>query len=147
MEFYALVPENGIAGGIECQVQLVDALRSLNEKAYLSYYPQHLDDKTETTYKEYGYNVSSKALKDDENHIVIIPEIQTFLATKYKKSKKVINWLSIDNYYQRKHKSSVRDFYMKYKTLYRSRLPIKDLRHYYHLAQSHYALKYLKRTI
>ena len=144
MKYYIFAPTGGKTGGIECQAQLVDALRFHGEEAYLSFFPTQDDGGTVQYYKNYGYNISAQQPENKKTNIIISPEINTILSRQYGNGLNVINWLSIDNYYQKKWESPYRDFYMRYRTLYRSRLPIKSLRQYFHLTQSYYATNYLK---
>lgn len=145
MKYYIFAPSGGKTGGIECQAQLVDALRFHGEEAYLSFFPTKDDGGTLEHYQRFGYDISGQQPEDKNTNVIILPEINTILSRKYSKTVNVINWLSIDNYYQKKWVSSYRDFYMRYRTLYRSRLPINSLRQYFHLTQSNYATNYLRK--
>jgi len=143
VKVYVLCLGGSIAGGIECLVQLVDALRTLGIKAYLSYYPDG-PKQTHQYFKDFGYNIEQASVEDNENNIVIIPEIHTKRAVLYPKSKKVIYWLSVDNYFQRKWNSKIKDFYMYFKTLKSARLPFSKMNNFSHITQSQYATDILR---
>jgi hypothetical protein len=145
MKYFVFAPTGGRTGGIECQAQLVDALRYHGEEAFLSFYPTEDDGWTIQHYKSFGYNISAQQPEDKGTSVIIVPEINTILTKKYRNSINVINWLSIDNYYQKKWESPFRDLYKRYRTLYTARLPIKSLSQCFHLTQSYYATKYLEK--
>tara|TARA_Y100000817_G_C16862198_1_gene546291 strand:+ start:7579 stop:8550 length:972 start_codon:yes stop_codon:yes gene_type:complete len=145
MNYFVFAPTGGRAGGVECQVQLVDSLRRHGENAFLSFYPSEDDGGTIKYFKSFGYDISAKQPDDIKSNIIVLPEIITILAKKYNNTINVINWLSVDNYYKKKWKSFPRDLYNRYRTLTYARLPMTILRKYFHLAQSFYAAEYLRK--
>ena len=135
---------NSVTGGSELIHQLCHELLSLNLHAYICYYPFTTDYQIPD---EYGiYDIQQCKIEDNENNLIILPEVATKFAWKIKKSKIGIWWLSIDNFYRKKGDNILRDSIKFYKDLLRLRLmPLFLMKNYLHFAQSHYAYTYLKK--
>ena len=131
-----------VTGGPELLHQLVRALRDLGRDAYIAYLPVGPQYETPAPYKK--YETPQAPLVDADDVLLIVPEPFTRLLRKLKRSKAVVWWLSVDNYYAVDGESRWADFTAKIKTALRGRLLPHQLRHYRHLAQSQYALEFLK---
>lgn len=129
-------------GGPECLHQLVHELRHAGHEAFIAYYPFGEDFTPTAAYA--CYDAPQAKLLDEPEALVVIPEAATWIARSLRRAKVAINWLSVDNYFQRKHVSAWRDFVKRYKSLAKSRASLFELRHCAHLAQSHYALSFLR---
>jgi len=136
-------PGGAVTGGPELQHQLVRTLCDLGHDAKVCYYPFDQHFECPEPYKHYG--VPQTALVDAPENSVVISEVSTFLTKFFPRSRKFIWWMSIDNYFQRKKESALKDVYMHFKTRLEGRLPIGRLQGYHHLVQSQYALKFLER--
>ena len=142
MEIYVLCPSGSKTGGAECLHQLVDALRLAGSDAFISYVP----DKSGAGSNEFfsDYNAPIKDPMDIESNLIVIYERYTSLIRKFKKAKKAVFWLSVDNYLYRKGASPIKDFFMKIRSLKSTRLPIIFMKQHIHLAQSEYSVKFLE---
>jgi hypothetical protein len=143
MKIIVLCPAGSTTGGAENLHQLVNALRSHGGDAYISYYPDEAGKGTKEFFEQYGAPVHTPA--DSTSNIIIIPENSTFLARKYPKSTKVIFWLSIDNYLNRKGDSWRTDIYKYFRSLQTTRMRISTLQDCLHIAQSSYATHFLAK--
>tara|TARA_B100001063_G_C16771830_1_gene562156 strand:- start:101 stop:1069 length:969 start_codon:yes stop_codon:yes gene_type:complete len=134
---------NSVTGGSELVHQLCHELSNLNLKAYVCYYPFHINYKIPDEYEI--YNVKQCDFEDDPENIVILPEVSTKYAWRIRKSMIGIWWLSVDNYYRKKRDNFIKD-QMKYlKDLIRLRLmPIFLMKKYLHFVQSKFAYDHLK---
>jgi hypothetical protein len=141
-KIFVCCPGGAVTGGPELLHQLVDALRKVGHDAYITYYPFDKSYKKPVEYS--AYNCPASPIEDSSTALVIIPEITTKLAKTIKNAQTAIWWLSVDNYYQRKGKSQLRDFRMRIITLLRSRIPIRSMHNLLHFTQSAYARDFLK---
>ena len=134
---------DSVTGGSELVHQLCHELSNLNRKAYVCYYPFHIKYKIPD---EYGiYNVEQCDFEDNNENIIILPEVSTRYAWKIKKSMTGVWWLSVDNYYRKKRDNAVKDQIKYLKDLIRLRLmPIFLMRKYLHFVQSQFAFEHLK---
>lgn len=143
-KFLIHCPGNSVAGGAESLHQFGDCLNSLGEEAYMCYYPYNNNFFKPNKFS--SYNIKEKKFYDNKNLIHIFPEIYTKASLKVKKGKIGIFWLSIDNYYGYKdHNNLIKKNFMKFKLLYKTRIPIFMMKNYFHLYQSHYSKSYLKK--
>lgn len=98
-EILIFCPGGEVTGGPEVLHQLVDQLRSQKKSAAICYYP--FETKFEIPIQYACYDVVVKEFSDNSNQIVVIPETATHLMREIRKSKPLIWWLSVDNYYGR----------------------------------------------
>lgn len=95
-KIYVASPGEKDNGGGESLHQLVDALNRLGYDAYIYYFDSKRDTILE---KMLIYNVKlSKQVEDDENNLLVCPEMFTYPLKKYKKIQKCIWFLSLDFY-------------------------------------------------
>ena len=93
---YIACPGNFATGGTELLHQLSHNLTRFTNDVRMFYYAG--DQITHERFKDYHVSIAD-AIDDDENNVLIIPEVATPLLQEYKHVKKVIWWLSVDNYY------------------------------------------------
>lgn len=157
-KIYVLCPAYVKTGGPELLHQLVFTLNKLHKKAYITYFD--INDSTDNSltnpdFKKYvtTYKVL-RDIEDDSENIVIIPESMPAInyTKKIKKAKKVVWWLSVDNY-TKYHgiikpiknfglKSFLKLLAKRYIFFSYKNIKLAD----YHLCQSYYAIDFLLRT-
>ena len=140
---FVVCPAKNATGGPELLHQFVYKMNSLGMDAVMYYYPPDLEDPVHPFYKQYE-NRYVREIDDNEKNILIMPEIRTDLAYKYPKIRKIIWWLSVDNFprYPRNWKDMIKVILRSMrepKWCYRFE-PMENL---YHLVQSEYARNYL----
>lgn len=172
---YIASPARFATGGPELLHQLAYNLRNhLNIDAYIYYYPANIEDPVHPEYKMYNVPFV-REIEDDFNNLLIVPESMPAikLLQSYKNIRKVIWWLSIDNFYLGVILGSKRKFFFRrainkiFKTFFDKiifdiselvsrnlnsvTLPRKILNNIksvdFHLVQSYYALNHLKVKI
>lgn len=97
-KIYVLCPSNRTAGGIESLHQVARKLRNLKIDAKMILYPDVSNPTIQPSYKKYK-PVTTDFIEDAAHNIMIIPE--TFidpLLDQFKEIKKVIWWLSTENF-------------------------------------------------
>ena len=134
---------NSVTGGSELIHQLCHEINRLNKQAFVCYYPFN---NTYEIPKEYEiYDVDQHKLTDQEDVLIILPEVATKFAWSIKRATVSIWWLSIDNYFRKKGDNALRDSIKYYKDLIRMRLmPLFLMRKFMHFVQSKYAYDYLE---
>ena len=137
MNVYIVCPD-AATGGTECLHQLGSALVSAGACVKIYYHNESSEQKARLAFKGFKLE-STNEIKDSKESIIIFPENITKFTLNFPKSKKVIYWLSILNFYPIKGTSYIRDFIAQY-NLRRKRLNIKDIKNLTHLGQSHYSL-------
>jgi hypothetical protein len=138
-------PGNAMTAGPEALHQLVADLNRLGQPASIVYFPFGKKFDTPAPYLKYQALVS--LYEDNENELIIFPEIVTTFALKVKKAKAAIWWMSVNNYTCNRYGNPLRDKFRYFKNFVRGLRPlngIKSLRHLDHFAQSYYALDFLK---
>lgn len=144
MKIFISCPSNSTTGGAENLHQIGNAIQELGKEAYINYYPDKSGGSTAEFFKNYELEVGTP--EDHINNLIIIPELNTGLAKNYHNAKIVISWLSVDNYFQKKRQSPLRDEYVSLKRLLRGhRLPFIKLRNFGHISQSNYATTFLSK--
>ena len=98
---YIMSPSNTFTGGPELLHQLafyISKILKIDTKMF--YLPEDESNPIHSNFKKYNINYSKK-IEDLEENILIIPEHYLFLkySEKFKKIKKILWWLSLDNYY------------------------------------------------
>jgi len=145
MNSIILVSSTKDTGGTHCLHQLGEALsrRGLNVSVhYHNYYsntpPPHFR----------RYLLPQGSLEDSKSTVLIIPETLTSECAGIKKSRVIVYWLSLDNYfgpmYNNMSLSCSLWIRIKYRML-RYRLSLGELRRYLHLSQSFYTSRFLSR--
>lgn len=133
-------PARAITGGPEAQHQLSRTLVDLGVDARVVYFPE----------KDRGYPVPSPyrvyrpilapRAADCENDIVIVPEILTGKLRSFTKARRIVWWLSVDNYLSnRSPKEIVRGVVKGFGLP----LDLESMQGFGHLCQSHYAQTFL----
>lgn len=132
-----------VSGGPELLHQLVDELRSRGRDARIVYYPFDQNLQCPDAYRK--YDALSSELIDDPDTFILVPEASTWILRQIRKARCGIWWLSVDNYLGARHKSRLSDLWRRYKSALKGlRIPLFLLHRYTHLAQSHYAVRFLK---
>jgi len=150
---YIVSPAGVATGGVEALHQLAYDLRQSfpAAKVFLFYLPQTQEQPVPGAYA-YMQLPFVKHIEDVEENLLIISEMYTHKFCEYKKIRKAIWWLSVDNYYLSY------DFFMHANIAGRinKRLWRRGIQHYlffdanlkkvpFHFAQSSYAFEHLKK--
>lgn len=114
-KIYVISPANMFTGGPEALHQLVYHLRkNLKLDAYMFYQPTNHPNPISSNLKQYN-NPFVREIEDNEENILISPEPITYIKTmkKYKHIRKIIWWLSIDNFYYSVYSSSKKNLLIR----------------------------------
>jgi len=98
---YIAAPANAATGGPELLHQLVYHLRrELNVNAYMYYIPNDCPNPVHSEYKQYN-NPFVRNIEDSDKNILVVPEIISGIRVlqNYHQIRKMIWWLSVDNFY------------------------------------------------
>lgn len=98
-KIYILTPGNVVTGGVELLHQLSYKLNLLGFNSYIVYCNKQGESaayKTPEVYEKYNA-VISDAVEDNENNIVVFPEVFLYKLSAIKNAKRVLWWLSVDN--------------------------------------------------
>lgn len=97
-KIYLLTPANTVTGGPELLHQLCHKLNLFGFNAHIVYVvtDEHQSKETPLPYRKYNISVCD-SIDDNENNIVIFPEIYLFALNKIKKAQRIMWWLSVDN--------------------------------------------------
>lgn len=137
-KIYICCPANFATGGPELLHQLCYKLNLFGYSAYMYYYDIKKDmSPVHERFAKYNNNFVNK-IEDFKENIVIVPEIKINLLKKYKNAKKVIWWLSVDNYFVTRESLSY-----KFKYLFGIREFNYKSKEVFHFAQSFYAIDFL----
>ncbi len=155
---YVAAPAAGATGGPELLHQLAYHLRNyLNIATYMFYYPTNHPNPIHPEYKIYN-NPFVREIEDDKDNILIVPEVKSGLdfLGKYEKIRKIIWWLSVDNFYLSTAQNYKKNFFSKYdiSEIALKKLKIQlNLRKFemivnvdFHLVQSFYAKEHLEEA-
>lgn len=151
-KIYVVCPGGLTTGGAELLHQLVHQLRTLGAECYISYLPQNKTQSIPNQYRK--YNIVSQKYKDEENTLIIFPEICTRYSKKIKKSESAIWWLSVDNYYRFPQNNTISNplthiknnkFYdfIRYANAALRNRSISSMKRMVHFTQSMYAKEFL----
>lgn len=102
---YVMAPYATVSGGPELLQQLCYVLNNNNIKSKICYYSSWMiREQGEDSKKRYAIydNPSEMKVEDTPDNIVVIPETATYLLRKFHKAKKVLWWLSVDFFYNKK---------------------------------------------
>lgn len=114
-KIYVACPAQTATGGPELLQQLVYHLRhALHCDAFMYYYPSTHPQPIHDDYHVYD-NPYVRDIDDHQNNILIVPESKPTLAllAPFSHIRKVIWWLSVDNYYLSHFLSSKRNSFLK----------------------------------
>ncbi|MDD4603592.1 MAG: hypothetical protein PHF97_07275 [Bacteroidales bacterium] len=141
-EIFILSPGGLKSGGSECLHQLCSKLNDLGYHAFMYYFGPVETRIQPDSFTNYNIKIALK-VNDNPENIIIVPETYAYLVNGYKRSKRVIFWLSID-------------FFYKFQTFRRNRLKsalrliryprLEKMDHsLIHFCQSEYAYQYLQK--
>ena len=139
---YIVAPAAFFTGGpIGCH-QLAEKLLQKGINASIVYFPQNHPNPMHPNYKDFKINFNTEIIDNNEN-IIIVPEVMTGILYKFKKIRKAIWWLSVDNYYIIQNNASLKRKIAVYLGLIKifKLNPKEDIIHF---AQSQYAFDYLQ---
>lgn len=153
---YVLCPAYIKSGGPELLHQLVKKLNDNKIQAYITYYNINKNNKNYRSKEFDKYTNQYKEIneiEDNENNIIVMPEtVEAIKNTKkIKFAKKVIWWLSVDNFlkgYRIKTPLKVQTFFGYVKLLLKGKITFSFnaiRKADYHLCQSKYATEFLKK--
>lgn len=148
-KIYIAAPGNFTSGGPELLHQLCAELVSNGYNAFMYYYIYK--DKSDPVHPELKlYEVPYVfEIQEEENNLLIIPEIITQLVFKHKKIRKAIWWLSVDFYYAAiedlKKRLGIKWYLLNLLGIRRVYKFQKSLRNkLFHMVQSKYAYDFVK---
>jgi hypothetical protein len=123
---------------------LAGELRQLGINAYLSYFPSTSVTSIPDAYRHYGAVLG--AFTDTPDSAVIVPEIYSIPALRFKSQRRFVWWLSLSNFYGWKGDSVFRDAFRSVRTLVRGRRPygVQSLSCLTHLVQSDTVSRHLE---
>ena len=170
-KIYIVAPAATATGGPELLHQLAFHMRNtLGIDAYMYYIPSHKCDPVHPEYQMYS-NPYVKDIEDVEVNLIIVPEVKYAIdiLNNYKRIRKAIWWLSVDNFFVSWTLSSKKKFFFERSLNKLSQLisgrhvfdtrelvlrrigmhlsyleRVKSVK--YHLAQSYYAMDFLIRN-
>ncbi len=144
---YVCCPGNAMTAGPEAIHQLVADLNRLGQSASVVYFPFEQDFSTVPAYQKYKAPISKYI--DEEGSLVIFPEIVTTYAFKVRKAKVAIWWMSVNNFTCQRYGYVWRDKLRYFKYFLKGLRPlggVQSLKRFMHLAQSNYAMEFLKKN-
>lgn len=158
-KIYVACPAYFRTGGTELLHQLVSDLnKHFRIPAYIFYFDYNWKFEVPPTPSAFNKYVTDEwvdEIEDDQNNILIVPEVSTRLLRKYKQISRGLWWLSVDNFFKA-NKLPLTDpsslFRLKYKlkkirgariTEF-EKLYFREFRVDFHLVQSEYAKRFVK---
>ena len=140
MNVFIIAPENRVSGGPELAHQLCNAINRLTDiKAYMCYitttkpYILAYDVPAPKPYEIYETeHITDISVMDSSDNIVVVPEGLTQCMPMITKARKVLWWMSVDNYIKSTNESNLD--YIRCET-------------FFHLFQSHYSIDYVNRVL
>ena len=140
MNVYIIAPENRVSGGPELAHQLCSVLNRLTDiKAYMCYvtttkpYRLAVDTPAPAPYSIYNTShITNISIVNSSDSIVVVPEGLTPSMLMVPNAKKVLWWMSVDNYIKSTNEENLE--YLRDNT-------------FLHLFQSHYAIDYVKKKM
>jgi hypothetical protein len=140
-QFYIVCPASVVTGGPELLHQVCKNLTDMGYKAKMLYYGNLETYESIVPHVYIGYhNDYTVTAIDDENAVFIIPEVATDFVEYCKKGQMIIWWLSVDNYFGAQGYREADEKYLKLK----EKINLWEGRNIIHLAQSYYAIEFLK---
>lgn len=138
---YIVCTANAPTGGTELLHQLCYNLNKFGYNAQMYYVPNNTMNPISDRFLKYKVKYVT-SISDNKYNVLIVPEVYTNLLVKYANVKKVIWWLSIDNYYGRlKNIKTKIKMFIGIINYYSLKRPDNSV---YHLVQSYYAYDFLK---
>lgn len=139
---YIIAPAALFSGGPTLLHQLAEKLLRNGINAAIVYLPLNHPNPLHPLYKDFEVNFSTNIIDEKEN-LIIVPETMTRYLYKFKKIKKAIWWLSIDNYFNTINNASLKmRFALSLGLINIFKLdPNEDI---FHFAQSQYAYEFLQ---
>jgi len=137
---YIVCPAYDATGGTELLHQLCFKLRHRGYPAKMFYYNVRNLHPVNERFKQYEVEFVESVV-DDPSSVLIVPEVYTDFLFQFTKIRKVIWWLSVDNYFKSR-KRFLKIFPSKYENI---QLLQKDAGVNYNLVQSEYARNFLKQ--
>ncbi len=129
-----LCPANSVSGGPEALHQLCHVLRRKGNDAAILYYSSKsdvLEKKHNIPVPYLGYDIAIQSEPLDEPYVAtVIAEVATHFIRHFRRSKKVIWWLSVDNFFRHLNSGA----------------SIVEQRECLHMAQSEYAMHFLRKN-
>ena len=97
---YVLCPPHVKTGGTELLHQLVYQINSLGGKAFIVYQAESMEDvHISKAFSSYIDDfLIPEQIDDNENNLLVIPEIYCHLINRFCRIKKAVWWLSVDNF-------------------------------------------------
>ncbi len=146
-QIYVACPANVATGGPELLHQLVYELNHLGLNAFMYYYNLEKGSPIHENYVKYN-NPFVYKVDDQNNNIIIVPEIKTSILYDCVNMQKVIWWLSVDNYYKifisaNRIKKLLKLVLFKLKLFERYTYRFKKNDNIIHFVQSEYARQHL----
>lgn len=140
--FQIVSPVGNPTGGVELLHQMAHILLNEGYNVNIMYWPINQENNLIEFYKDYLKGVTiTDSLINDENTVVVLPEVFSYFINKIKKPKILFWWLSVDNYINSKKIS----FAIGNKFIPFSYWNIKRSNKIYHAVQSEYAKLYLSK--
>ena len=96
--FYIVAPANMATGGPELLHQLAYKLKQSGKSVKMFYVPAEHENPVHKNYLEYNIELANR-VEEIESNVLITPETQTLMLSNYTKLRKIIWWLSVDNYF------------------------------------------------
>ena len=141
-KFVVVSPAGATSGGSECLHQFGRAIARTGADISMHYLGDGPGQrKSAGWFAHYGLPVLDELI-DEAGQVVVFPEVLTKATIGFTKSRCVIYWLSVDNFFRRKRVNVVRDL-INTLNLRRYRLFMSQMRRFEHLSQSHYATAFL----
>lgn len=97
MKVYVLCPAATVTGGPEALHQLASAGRQIGYDVFVTYLPEDHPDPTPEVYRAYGVQTAPRIV-DAPGNVVIVPETYPVHLLTLKHARRVLWWLSVDNY-------------------------------------------------
>lgn len=152
-KIYVVCPAYGKTGGLELLHQLVYELNSIGLNAKITYINVTNENPINPAFEKYVKDyVNFYEMEDSSENLVIFPEILIEFFDKVKECKRIVWWLSVDNYekmYSPKKAFELLGiigvlYYIKHKRWRYRVSKVKD-KIELNLAQSYYAIDYLNK--
>lgn len=141
---YIGCPEKFATGGTELLHQLYYKLKKRNKDVKIYYYNYTEGNPVAQRFEKYKVEYVIK-IEDQQQNLLIVPEVATQLLEQYSEVKKVVWWLSVDNYLE-SIKESSKIFKRIIERLRKKTKPKFNFKNQkvFHYVQSEYAKKFLK---
>lgn len=140
-----ICPAGAVTGGPEALHQLAAHMNTLGLPAYMCYQPF---DQSATAPKPYEhYRTQSAPYEDAPENLIIFPEVDPMLALKVRRAQAALWWLSLENFLERRHVSTLYDRIRYIKRVIQGRRPLggaRALKNLLHFSQTEHSSQYLR---